>query len=218
MTHEKVPEIGYTEFCLVATFVLFTVICASGYTLQNWSLHNPSWIMVCFISYAIILPGCVMIHSDADEFTPYLGLLLITGSISAVFLPMALRYDARAIEVFSAGLYRTAEIMAGMGVLGLLFPRLFRSMAGALSSATIIIGIAGQFVEWEKEIGNIDTSMFFLTSVSVYYFAYVLHEAQKSRLTLNKAVLVGAVIYLSAISGIEYLMQRFGIVLVANQE
>lgn len=161
---------------------------------------NPNiWV---FLGVALVLPiiGIVMSAKSDNPLVSFIGFNLVVVPFGVILGPALAAYKVASPGVVAEAAMLTAIVTGVMGLSGVLFPKFYEGLGGALFGALlclVVVRVIGLFV---PAIGNLGIIDYVAAAIFALYIGYDMYRASTIPATLDNAVDVAVALYLDIIN------------------
>ena len=188
-----------------AFYFVIGIILAWGFVLTSiiaklTGTWEPRLFGFLLIGLALPLCGILLSHCSGNAFVSFIGFNMVVGGIAAIIGPLLLKYHVDQPGLVERAATMTALVAATMSVTGLLFPKFYASIGGALFgalTALVVVSFVRIFIPALQGVGIID---YISAGIFSLYIGYDMWRASEIGATLDNAVDVAVALYLDIIN------------------
>lgn len=183
----------YGALGLIVAFGLWL----SSFVAAEFTAWHPSTVMFLLVGLGIPILGIVIAGKSQNPAISFLGYLMVAVPFGILLGPVLNEYSP---EVVQKAMFYTAATTLVMGMAGVLYPKFFARIGGALFMALIgliVVRVIGIFV---PALGNMSAIDYISAGVFSLYIGYDMYRASEMPHTLDNAVDAALALYLDIIN------------------
>ncbi len=179
----------------------------SGVVSTQFTAWNPSLMTILLVGLGIPILGIVVASMSSNPGISFLGYLMVAVPFGMLIGPTLNQYSP---EVVQKAMFYTAATTLVMGAAGVLYPKFFAQIGGALFMALIglvVVRVIGLFV---PSLGNMSVIDYVAAGIFSLYIGYDMYRASEMPHTLDNAVDAALALYLNIVNLFLNLLRIFG--------
>jgi FtsH-binding integral membrane protein len=142
----------------------------------------------------------VLLSATPNAFLSFIGFNMVAGGLAAILGPVLAHYRVSDPGLITETAMLTGLVTGVMAVSGLLFPKFYESIGGALFGALLAllaVSVAGFFI---PELANMTWIHYVAAGIFALYIGFDMYRASSIPATLDNAVDVSTALYLDIIN------------------
>jgi len=186
-------------FYLALASVLTWGFFATAAVADKFSAWQPSLMEVIVVGLVIPIVG-ILIGISKNPVISFIGYNMVVIPFGMTLGPVLAQYELAQPGIVTSAAITTGAVTVVMGASGVLYPRVYANMGGALFTALIallVVRILGMFI---PALGNSTIVDYLAAGLFSLYIGYDMYRASTIPATLDNAVDVGLSLYLDIIN------------------